>query len=199
MQIVEERSSRNYVLLEVLDLQVFQRKSLTPNHPGMYSSVVNNIPWTKSDERGLSADGLTIYCGNDAFTPTGSDNGYMDMTTGYIFTGFDHNGADNAHLLVANAATFSHDYTQNPLNDQKDFQVIVLSDTVLVTGSVQDNTLGTLSSLQEIYDKGALYPGRTITNVGYQSMLSFTLLHELFHAAESDTSKSHCSTLLELG
>ncbi|KAF2689865.1 hypothetical protein K458DRAFT_412721 [Lentithecium fluviatile CBS 122367] len=163
---------------------------------GYYQTLLDAIPWSVTELNSLTQDKLTIYCGDANFVPYDTDNAlgssWIDLTTSFVFSGPAHAGSSSANFCGSGAIaqTLNHGHILNPTSNpgESDIQVLILCDAALVKGTSTD-TIENVSrgTLKEMYGKGELFLGRAITNIGYQHALSWTVLHELLHAAMTNT------------
>ena len=168
----------------------------TNSRPGRYSTLLSTIPWTETEANSLINAKVTVYCGDANFVAFDTDDAtgskWMDLTTAYVFYGPSHSGNANANFCGSGAIaqTLNHGHISNPTANptESDIQVLILCDAALVRGAATQTTQSR-GTLQEIYNAGELAVGRSITDIGYQHTLSWTVLHELFHAALTNISK----------
>lgn len=153
---------------------------------GMYASVLA-LPFGLQDYvSDLFSNIITIYCGNTGFVSIGDSNQFFVLDPGLVLVGGYHGGDLDAGLVTGTAVTFNHDYSTDPL--ELPFQMVVLGDQALHAGSSNLMGLGSISSLTA-YDQIIGFDKATdIEQIAYQTTMSFTMLHELFHVAESNTS-----------
>ena len=132
-----------------------------------------------TDELSLTQAQLTIYCGDDDFTPDPARgiHAWVDMTSFLDLDGVaDHGGNPNARLCGQDIMA----QTLNSLNHGKAYQIVVLCDPVLLRGRAP-HSVATVADLAAVTGSAGLYRGKPIDDVAYATVVSFTLAHEMFH------------------
>ena len=167
------------------------RLSLTVSS-GKYSTASSNIPWTVTSHNSLEQDKLTIYCGGENFTPDDNlNNAWIDLTSGIVVYGLDHNGDLGASVCGPNGLAFTLDSSSNTQANAPDYKIVVLCDGALIKGSSPDSTgsQSGVAAIAALNGNAGLYPGKIIDNISYTTALSFTLLHEMMHVTQSSSCK----------
>lgn len=150
-----------------------------------YNFMLQNTAWAEGTA------GVEIYCGDGNFVPWEEENQWMDMTSLNIFWGPEHKNDAKAGMCTANvvATLFDSKHLWTPSESQTDFHILLLCDKALTAGLAGDTSTGSKSSLTQMNDMGELYLGKSIDDVAYAGLLSFTILHELFHVTQFDVCK----------
>ncbi|CAF9930561.1 hypothetical protein IMSHALPRED_008218 [Imshaugia aleurites] len=155
-----------------------------------FQYAADNTPWTITNNQGLVADKVTIYCGGENFSPNpqAGPNAWTDLTSFITVYGLAHNNAADAQFcdVAGLGATLDSSSNVDPTSPTE-YRIIVLCPGALEKGVSPESTgsVASIPDLANIQGLAGIYPGKTIDNVVYATCLATVLVHELMHVTQS--------------
>ncbi len=165
----------------------FSRLLIEPT-TARFTTAVNSIPWSVTNHNALALDGLTIVCGGDNFFPDvrAGINAWTDYTDFYTVYSINHHFNNDARLCGSDGIAMTISIAPISPTTPTKGEIILLCDEALVKGNSPDSTgsQAGVAAISALPGTAGLYPGKLMDDLAYTACLSFTLVHELFHATQ---------------